>query len=88
MPRRKGSEAENAAKKQLEVRLEFLIRNDLFKQDLVKGQELYAQYRNAPSQVYAPLYANPYVALDSRRQSYQEAIKNYPSFEESIKKMK
>ena len=73
MARRKGSEAERVAQNGLEARLELLIRNTAFKQDLVEGRRLYAQYQKAPTTIYAPLYANPEVSLERRRQHYQQA---------------
>jgi len=85
MTRRITDEAKKAAKKGLEARLELLVRNVAFKQDLVKGQEMYIQYRNAPIPTYTPLYANPYLSLDVRRQSYQESMEKSPSFEEYTK---
>ena len=47
MARRKGSEAEQIAEKGLEARLDLLIRNAEFKQDLVNGREMCSQYKKA-----------------------------------------
>lgn len=54
MARRKGNEAERIAQKRLDARLELLLRNEEFKQDLGKGNEMYLDYLKAPGPVYCP----------------------------------
>jgi hypothetical protein len=69
MTRRKGDEAEKVAQKGLEARLELLIRNDKFRDELEKGREMYFQYRNAPTSVYCP--------PDSKDPNYQKWREKY-----------
>jgi len=65
MARRKGPEAEQIAKKGLEARLELLIRNVEFKQDLVHGREMCSQYKKA-------LGRSVYLPPDSKHPNYQK----------------
>jgi len=78
MPRRKGPEAEQIAKKGLEARLELLIRNVEFKQDLVNGREMWSQYKKAPSSWYLP--------PDPKHPNYQKWMEQYHSGEKTQKR--